>query len=363
MGDCPFVISEKTITMRKILFPTDFSPASDNALEFALKLAEKLNATVDLMNVYHLPVADASSVPPEYIEKMLEDKKKLVEAKLESFVHGCNALHIGELKAVYGIFIYHEIADLARFGEYDLILMGTKGEHNPMDRLLGTVTTHTMLQAPCPVMAIPREASFRKIQHIAYATDFKITDEHAVGQDRDVHLLVRALQPHGQAGRPVHDAADLPVRLHRRQREALVDALGRDAEVFGRALPDGRDRRARRLVEVPGDGDRAQDVRDPGHARRPPHRLRVGRVDQEPVRDRRDDAFPDDALQVLPQNAQKTAPIAPLEGDLVVMDREQRHEHANLADAPPFGPRLTPRSGGPTFGPLCSRISWSLASS
>ena len=54
--------------MKKILFPTDFSPTAVNAFEYALALAKDLDATIDLMTVYHLPVADASSVPPQYVD-------------------------------------------------------------------------------------------------------------------------------------------------------------------------------------------------------------------------------------------------------------------------------------------------------
>ncbi|MGZ3441294.1 MAG: universal stress protein, partial [Polyangia bacterium] len=41
--------------IKKILAPTDFSPAAESALDEAVGLARAMGATVTLMNVYQLP--------------------------------------------------------------------------------------------------------------------------------------------------------------------------------------------------------------------------------------------------------------------------------------------------------------------
>lgn len=168
--------------MKKILFPTDFSKTANKALEYATAFAGQFEATIDLMSIYSIPLADAGSVPPQHIEKMLEEKKQMVLAKLEGLRTAMDHSIQGEIRADYGIFIYQEVVDAARQGAYDLIMMGTKGEHNRIENLLGSVTSHTMMHAHCPVLAIPEGSSFEPIQRIAYATDFHPTDEHAVEQ-------------------------------------------------------------------------------------------------------------------------------------------------------------------------------------
>ncbi len=50
--------------MKKILFPTDFSNASEKAFDFAVSLAHEMDATIDIVNIYHLPFVDATNVPP-----------------------------------------------------------------------------------------------------------------------------------------------------------------------------------------------------------------------------------------------------------------------------------------------------------
>ncbi len=172
--------------MKKILFPTDFSETAINAFRYTVQLAEKLDARIDLMSVYHLPISDAGRVPPDYIERMLKEKREQVEEKIRQFSSEVPPERLGSFRTDYGLFVAQEVVDAAQRNGYDLIAMGTKGEHNQLEKMLGSVTTRTMMQAPCPVLAIPMDADFQQIENIAYATDFKPTDEHAVDQLLDV---------------------------------------------------------------------------------------------------------------------------------------------------------------------------------
>lgn len=167
--------------MKKILFPTDFSPAASNAFRYAHSLAEYLEARIDVINIFHLPIGDVSNIPPEYIQKMLDEAEAETLEKIREFAKPClGRPTCGELKPIYGLFTAVEIIDMAKQGEYDLIVMGTKGERGALERFLGSVTTDVMMKAACPVLAIPSETSFRPVSHIAYATAFEPSDEHAV---------------------------------------------------------------------------------------------------------------------------------------------------------------------------------------
>ncbi len=168
--------------MKKILFPTDFSDASKNALHYALSVAERIDASIDVINIYHLPFADASSVPPEMVQRMLEEREEATKEKIDMFLEDIDMSRIREKRGEYGIFIATEITDLSKKQDYDLIVMGTKGERNPIEKFLGSVTTQVMMQALCPVLAVPMETSFREIENISYATDFIPSDEQAINQ-------------------------------------------------------------------------------------------------------------------------------------------------------------------------------------
>ncbi len=168
--------------MKKILFPTDCSEGAHHAFLFAQQLAKYTGASIDIMSVYHLPAADAGSVPPAYIDRMIEERRQQVETNIANFLAQFPDAPVSARHADYGIFTHQEIVDVATRERHDLIVMGTHGAGNTIDKFLGSVTTHTIMQAPCPVLAIPPNARWHGISHIAYATDFHPSDEHAVAQ-------------------------------------------------------------------------------------------------------------------------------------------------------------------------------------
>ena len=83
--------------------------------------------------------------------------------------------------------------------EADLIIMGTRGEsHGFMDKLLGTVSSNVIDEAPCPVVLIPREYKFKKIDNIIFATNLNHDDAY------ELWRATEALQPHTFVVRCLH---------------------------------------------------------------------------------------------------------------------------------------------------------------
>ena len=169
--------------MNSILLPTDFSRLSKTALEYATAIAKHTHSVIDLVNVYNLPFIDASNVPPDYMDDMLTQKKEATLEKLREFARELPAEVKGELLPVYGLFIPQEIKDLTSGDKYKLVVMGTQGEnHSAVEKVLGSISTHTMMSAGCPVMTIPEEAEWKGIRNIAFATDFEPADQFAISQ-------------------------------------------------------------------------------------------------------------------------------------------------------------------------------------
>src|SRR3954467_14131132 len=54
--------------MKKILFPTDFSPTANNAFVYALKLAKNIGAEIITVHVYEIPNIDYIDVPTYLME-------------------------------------------------------------------------------------------------------------------------------------------------------------------------------------------------------------------------------------------------------------------------------------------------------
>ncbi len=169
--------------MKNILFPTDFSLCAANAFHYALSLAEELGVKIDVLHVYNLPFIDATNVPPDFIEQMMEEKRQMVEEKLAAFANRRKNKQVGELISIYGVFVPQEITDLVESNQYGLVVMGTRGEHHSnLEKIIGSITTNTMMSAGCPVLAVPEEALWHDVAHIAFATDFETKDKQAIEQ-------------------------------------------------------------------------------------------------------------------------------------------------------------------------------------
>ena len=106
----------------------------------------------------------------------------LVQDKLEAFAAAEPDAPLGSLLPLYGIFVPEEIRDLVTSSNYALVVMGTSGEHNLMEKALGSITTFTMMNAGCPVLAVPEDAAWHDIDYIAFATDFLPHEQQAVAQ-------------------------------------------------------------------------------------------------------------------------------------------------------------------------------------
>ena len=168
--------------MKKICVPVDFSDASIKALDYALSLAEKLDARVDVVHVYHLSLAEAGRIPPELVEDRLAELKEEMKQKLEALRDRQGGDRIAHTEPIYGIFVDAEISDYVRDAGCDLIVMGIRGQHSMLEKLVGNTTTMTMMHAPVPVLGVPEKAEWGEIRKIAYATEFRPTAKLAVKQ-------------------------------------------------------------------------------------------------------------------------------------------------------------------------------------
>ena len=168
--------------MKKILFPTDFSEAAKNGFRYAVALAEDIDAELDIMNVFAVPFTAPDEMPPNYVDQLIDNQKKIAKEKLDAFVESVAPKFKGKKMTIYGAFVPEEVIEQVKLGIYDLVVMGTKGERNPLEKLVGSITTRTLMNAPCPVLAIPQDAKYNGIKHIAYASDFKPTDKITLEQ-------------------------------------------------------------------------------------------------------------------------------------------------------------------------------------
>jgi nucleotide-binding universal stress UspA family protein len=175
--------------MKKILFPTDFSEVSKHALRYAVDFAKEFGAVIDVWTVYQLASVDAANLPPIYLEEMIKEKREGLEVQMSNFVKDIPQGLLGQSGLQYGIDISYEIDKLAE--SYDLIIMATQGERSRLEKWLGSITTHVLRHSPCPVLVIPKEATFNKWFKMVYATNFEEGEDTVLTKLKDFSTYLR----------------------------------------------------------------------------------------------------------------------------------------------------------------------------
>ncbi len=167
--------------IKSILVPVDFSAVAANAFDFALRLADKYPARVDLL--YCMPtalsspgmdrilVARAGGLKTEATDKMQAFRRRGIDGainQLTGIPEVCTFIEAGDLDPI--------VRKRVEAGKADLIVMGTTGQEKPLARLIGTNTSFMIDEATVPVLIIPNEASYRPPGRLCYATDLQHLD-------------------------------------------------------------------------------------------------------------------------------------------------------------------------------------------
>jgi nucleotide-binding universal stress UspA family protein len=139
------------LTFRKILVPVDDSEHSKRAFRYALGLASTQGAHVALLHCYeHIPMLIAGKAREEVEQEHIRSAEKLLGPYVKRLrdIGVEPALHIKE--GAPGDVIVREAAS----GDYDLVVMGSRGLSDLEGVLLGSTAHHVLAEAGCPVLLV-----------------------------------------------------------------------------------------------------------------------------------------------------------------------------------------------------------------
>jgi nucleotide-binding universal stress UspA family protein len=140
----------------RILVATDGSVHSRHAALTAAGLARALGASLTLLDVYKMPPGFEGE--PDYsrdLETTLLSARVLLEA--EAAAIEANGGPPAEMEAIGGRQPGQTIVDAAASGQYDLVVMGTRGLGRLGSTLLGSVSAHVAAHSPIPVLVVHGE--------------------------------------------------------------------------------------------------------------------------------------------------------------------------------------------------------------
>ena len=141
---------------RRILCPTDFSPASRAAFRKAVELARWSRGEILLLHVLvpAVPVTGDAYVPPATWEAIEAAARRSAERALASWIARATGLR-GRIRPLllYGQ-PHDRIVRTARARHVDLVVMGTRGRTGLSRVFLGSVAERVIRTAPCPVLTV-----------------------------------------------------------------------------------------------------------------------------------------------------------------------------------------------------------------
>lgn len=181
--------------MNTILVPIDFSETSDNALLYAVNIANVLSADIVLIHVNSIPVYNNEYNIVAYpindsVEFSLEQLKEKAELLKKDNVFLGNVscyVETGELKTVVESYISNK--------NIDLLIMGITGHETKLGQVfIGSNAITVSRESKIPVFIIPKTCSYTEIKNIAYASEYDvhITEQTGLIQIKNIASMFNA---------------------------------------------------------------------------------------------------------------------------------------------------------------------------
>jgi universal stress protein A len=142
--------------IRRILMATDFSECSHEALEQASALARAFDASLDVLHVWEVPpflpgelLVGESGAQASLMDLVCDRANQRMGQLLGSAER--DGIRISSGRCVFGV-PHSAIVDTASEGQYDLLVLGSRGRTGLTRALLGSVAERVVRHAPCTVV-------------------------------------------------------------------------------------------------------------------------------------------------------------------------------------------------------------------
>lgn len=172
----PLVEAKARISLKNILFPTDFSERSAAALPYAAAVARHYDAKIHLAHVVISEEAVGRQAAPNQAMAQ-QEMARLDRCDLLNGLRYEALIEEGELWDV--------LSRMIEDRDVDFIVLGTSGGGGFKKLIVGSVADEIMREASCPVMAVgpevpPRTELQGNMRHILYAADFQPWSDSAL---------------------------------------------------------------------------------------------------------------------------------------------------------------------------------------
>lgn len=166
--------------MKKILVPIDFSDYADNAVKYAIAMANTMPASLHLCHAINVPeinpMGGIVAYPLEDYRKIKEDSDISLQQYIEKLkVNNLPITYSSELGTVQQI-----VEDLAKKLRADMVVMGMAGAGKLAHIIFGSNSLAMIERSSLPILLVPKNATFTGLQKVAFATDLTASDLNSI---------------------------------------------------------------------------------------------------------------------------------------------------------------------------------------
>jgi nucleotide-binding universal stress UspA family protein len=153
---------EGAANIRNILVPINIDEKVDSAVDYAIDLAERIDANISVMYVFKLSIYDYSDsgIHSSVMELLLEDSAKELEKRIGEIKRRRGAQKKGVKKLEIGTAMTQKLNPAVAIVEYasskniDLIVLNTHGRKGVKRIILGSVAEKVVQESHCAVLTL-----------------------------------------------------------------------------------------------------------------------------------------------------------------------------------------------------------------
>jgi nucleotide-binding universal stress UspA family protein len=176
--------------MSHLLVATDFSEVAENTVRYACELAGHLKADVVLLHSFMIPVTFSDTPMPIM---PVDEGKEIAEERMDELVNSLRQSH--QEITITSKIMFGDIVDcIEEYAEKEtplMIFLGNSGS-GESNLWLGSNVLSALKSLAKTVVAVPKDASYKKPEKVCFACDFK-----HIADDFQSENLVSLLQAVG----------------------------------------------------------------------------------------------------------------------------------------------------------------------
>jgi nucleotide-binding universal stress UspA family protein len=200
---------------------TDFSPASDAALPYALTIARQYGSELFVAHVISPEFAEL--IAPERTPTIRQEAQQFAQQNMERFLSAGREWGVTCQPLIGEGAIWDVLQEMIQQNGLDLIVLGTHGRRGLRRLMLGSVAEEAFRMAPCPVLTVgPKTSAIQSVDvrmdHILYPLEFvpdtSVAAAYAVSLAEEYHAKLTIMKIFAEMVPPpdVNAAVEEPVR-------------------------------------------------------------------------------------------------------------------------------------------------------